>query len=96
VAGEIAPPAARRSQIIDNMTTMAGGERIIKSAIDTFGRLDILINNAGAVRPKIIFHMTEDDWESMISVHLKGHFATNWFANPIFREQKSGVIVNTR
>jgi NAD(P)-dependent dehydrogenase (short-subunit alcohol dehydrogenase family) len=74
---------------------MEGGERIIETAIDTFGKLDILINNAGAVRPKIIFHMTEDDWDSMMSVHLKGHFTTIRFASPIFREQKSGVIVNT-
>src|SRR5260370_1263559 len=79
----------------DSVTTMEGGERIIKTAIDAFGKLDILINNAGAVRPKIIFHMTEDDWDSMISVHLKGHFTTIRFASPIFREQKSGVIVNT-
>jgi 3-oxoacyl-[acyl-carrier protein] reductase len=70
-------------------------EACIAKALNTYGKLDILINNAGAVRPKIIFHMTEDDWDSMMSVHLKGHFTTIRFASPIFREQKSGVIVNT-
>src|SRR5260370_24544857 len=95
VAAEIRAAGGEAVANTDSVTTMEGGERIIKTAIDAFGKLDILINNAGAVRPKIIFHMTEDDWDSMISVHLKGHFTTIRFASPIFREQKSGVIVNT-
>ena len=95
VAAEIRSAGGEAVANIDSVTTMEGGERIIKTAIDSFGKLDILINNAGAVRPKIIFHMTEDDWDSMMSVHLKGHFTTIRFASPIFREQKSGVIVNT-
>ena len=95
VAAEIRAAGGEAVANTDSVTTMEGGERIIKTAIDTFGKLDIVINNAGAVRPKIIFHMTEDDWDSMMSVHLKGHFTTIRFASPIFREQKSGVIVNT-
>jgi NAD(P)-dependent dehydrogenase (short-subunit alcohol dehydrogenase family) len=95
VAAEIRAGGGEAVANTDSVTTMEGGERIIRTAIDTFGKLDILINNAGAVRPKIIFHMTEDDWDSMMSVHLKGHFTTIRFASPIFREQKSGVIVNT-
>lgn len=79
----------------DNVATMEGGESIIRSAIDTFGRLDILVNNAGIVRPRIIYNMSESDWDDVIAVHLKGHFTTIRFAAPIFREQKSGVIVNT-
>jgi len=79
----------------DNVATIDGGARIIRSAIDAFGRLDILINNAGIVRPRIIYNMSESDWDDVIAVHLKGHFATTRTAAPIFREQKSGVIVNT-
>ncbi len=79
----------------DNVATMEGGERIIKTALTSFGRLDILVNNAGIVRPRIIYNMSESDWDDVIDVHLKGHFSTVRFAAPIFREQKSGVIVNT-
>ena len=79
----------------DNVATMEGGERIVKTAIESFGRLDLLINNAGIVRPRIIYNMSEGDWDDVIAVHLKGHFTMVRFAAPIFREQKSGVIVNT-
>jgi len=79
----------------DSVALMEGGERIINTALDTFGRLDILVNNAGNARPRVIYNMSEDDWDSVIAVHLKGHFTTIRFASPVFREQKSGVIVNT-
>lgn len=95
VADEITAAGGEAVANTDSVTTMEGGERIVKTALDAFGRLDILVNNAGAVRPKVIFHMTEDDWDAMISVHLKGHFTTIRFASTVFREQKSGVILNT-
>jgi 3-oxoacyl-[acyl-carrier protein] reductase len=79
----------------DNVATMEGGARIIQAAVDSFERLDILINNAGIVRPRIIYNMSEGDWDDVIAVHLKGHFSTIRAAAMIFREQKSGVIVNT-
>lgn len=79
----------------DSVTTMEGGKRIIAAAIDAFGRLDILINTAGTLRPRMIYEMSEDDWDSVIAVHLKGSFTTIRHAAPIFREQRSGVIVNT-
>jgi len=79
----------------DSVALMQGGERIVKTALDAFGRLDILVNNAGNARPRVIYNMSEDDWDSVIAVHLKGHFTTIRFASTVFREQKSGVIVNT-
>lgn len=79
----------------DSVALMQGGERIVKTALDAFGRLDILVNNAGNARPRVIYNMSEDDWDSVIAVHLKGHFTTTRFASTVFREQKSGVIVNT-
>jgi 3-oxoacyl-[acyl-carrier protein] reductase len=95
VVDEIRRAGGKAVANTDNVATIDGGARIIKSAIDAFGRLDILINNAGIVRPRIIYNMSESDWDDVIAVHLKGHFATTRAAAPIFREQKSGVIVNT-
>ena len=58
----------------DTVATMEGGERIIKTAIDTFGKIDILVNNAGVLRDRMVFNMTEEEWDTVITVHLRGHF----------------------
>ena len=79
----------------DSVVTMEGGEKIIKAAIDNFGRLDILVNNAGVLRDRMIFNMTEEEWDTVISVHLKGHFACAKPACVVFRQQRSGRIINT-
>jgi len=79
----------------DSVTEFAGGKRMVEAAMDHFGRLDILINNAGILRPKVIWEMTEDEWDSVVGVNLKGCFNTVRHAAPIFKQQKSGVIVNT-
>jgi NAD(P)-dependent dehydrogenase (short-subunit alcohol dehydrogenase family) len=95
VVEEIRAAGGKAAANFDNVATMEGGARIIQTALDSFGRLDILINNAGIVRPRIIYNMSEGDWDDVIAVHLKGHFSTIRAAAMIFREQKSGVIVNT-
>jgi len=79
----------------DSVTTLAGGESIIKTAVDKFGKLDILVNNAGILRDKMVYNMTEEDWDLVMKVHLYGHFFTTKFACMLFREQKSGRIINT-
>jgi NAD(P)-dependent dehydrogenase (short-subunit alcohol dehydrogenase family) len=79
----------------DSVTTLAGGENIIKTAVDKFGKLDILVNNAGILRDKMVYNMTEEDWDLVMKVHLYGHFFTTKFACMLFREQKSGRIINT-
>ena len=80
----------------DSVATVAGGEAIFKSAIDAFGGLDILVNNAGILRDKTIFNMTEEDWDSVIAVHLKGHYAcTAPFARYIRETNRQGCrIIN--
>ena len=95
VADEIKAAGGEAVANTDSVTTMEGGKAIIDSAIKNFGRLDILINNAGNLRPKPIWEMTEQDWDLVINVHLKGTFTCTRHAAPIFREQRSGVIVNT-
>ncbi len=79
----------------DSVTTYKGGENIVRTALDKFGRLDILVNNAGIIRDKMIYNMTEEEWDLVIKVHLYGHFFTTKHACVIFRQQKSGRIINT-
>ena len=79
----------------NNVVSMDGGEAIIQGALDAFGRLDILVNNAGILRDRMIYNMTEAEWDIVIAVHLKGHFTTLRPAAAIFRQQRSGRIVNT-
>ncbi|PZC42601.1 MAG: NAD(P)-dependent dehydrogenase, short-chain alcohol dehydrogenase family [Chloroflexi bacterium] len=78
-----------------SVVTMEGGESIIQSALDTFGRMDILVNNAGILRDRMIYNMSEAEWDIVIAVHLKGHFTTLKPAAALFRQQRSGRIVNT-
>jgi NAD(P)-dependent dehydrogenase (short-subunit alcohol dehydrogenase family) len=79
----------------DSVATAEGGENIVKTAIDAFGRLDILVNNAGILRDKMVFNMTEEDWDLVMKVHLYGHFFTTKNACVLFRQQRSGRIINT-
>ncbi len=78
----------------DSVATMDGGERIIKTAIDSFDRLDILVNNAGILRDRMIFNMSEQEWDDVIAVHLKGHFACTKPASVLMRQQRYGRIIN--
>ncbi|MEU6989204.1 3-oxoacyl-ACP reductase [Streptomyces sp. NPDC046465] len=75
---------------------------LVRSAVDTYGKLDILVNNAGILRDRMIFSMSEAEWDSVIHVHLKGHFNTTHFAAAHWRERSKaaggpvyGRIVNT-
>ncbi|AJC58781.1 3-oxoacyl-ACP reductase [Streptomyces sp. 769] len=75
---------------------------LVQLAIDTYGQLDILVNNAGILRDRMVFSMTEDEWDSVIRVHLKGHFNTTHFAAAHWRARSKeaggpvfGRIVNT-
>lgn len=79
----------------DSVTDFQAARRIIQTAVDSFGRLDILVNNAGVFRHVLFGDMTEDDWDSVIAVHLKGAFNTCKHAMPVMMRQKSGRIINT-
>ncbi len=78
----------------DSVASMAGGQRIVQTALDTFGRLDIVVNNAGILRDRMIFNMTEEEWDAVINTHLKGTFAVTRAAAPHMREQRSGRFIN--
>src|SRR5580698_5544710 len=85
----------------DDISSWEGGKNVVDQAIDTFGALDILVNNAGILRDKMSFNMDESDWDDVIRVHLKGHFAPSHFAAVYWRnksksgEPTSGRIINT-
>ncbi len=78
----------------ESVASMAGGQSIIKSAMDAFSRVDIVVNNAGILRDRMIFNMSEEEWDAVINTHLKGTFAVTRAAAPIMREQKWGRFIN--
>jgi NAD(P)-dependent dehydrogenase (short-subunit alcohol dehydrogenase family) len=80
----------------DSVSDFAGGQNIFQTALDAFGGVDILINNAGILRDKTLFNMEENDWDQVIAVHLKGHFnCTKPFASYIRETNRMGCrIIN--
>src|SRR3954464_1439988 len=85
----------------DNVADWEGGQRLINSAVEAFGDLHILVNNAGILRDRVLVNMTEEEWDSVIAVHLKGHFVPTRWAATYWREQsKAGkevkaCVINT-
>jgi NAD(P)-dependent dehydrogenase (short-subunit alcohol dehydrogenase family) len=81
----------------DDVSDWKGSERLVQSAIDTFGGLDVVVNNAGVVRDRMIVSSGEDEWDITMKVHLKGHFCMARWAGAYWREQsKAGVAVDAR
>ena len=69
-------------------------ERLVQTAIGEFGRIDILVNNAGFTRPAMMMRMTEDEWDQVLDIHLKGAFLCSQAVARHMKEQKSGKIIN--
>lgn len=72
----------------------ADADRLVAAAIETFGGLDILVNNAGFTRPAMMLKMTEDQWDQVVDIHLKGAFLCSQAAGIQMKEQKKGKIIN--
>ena len=90
VVREIQASGGQAVASYDSVVTMEGGQRIVRTAIDNFGRIDVLVNNAAITRDRSLIKMTEEDWDSVISVDLKGVFTCTKAV------LKAGVIAFTK
>ncbi|MFX0174454.1 MAG: SDR family NAD(P)-dependent oxidoreductase, partial [Candidatus Hodarchaeota archaeon] len=80
----------------DNVASIEGGENIVQTVLDNYGKVDVLVNNAGILRDKTLLKMTEEMWDKVIAVHLKGTFSCTRAAAREMREQRTGgSIINT-
>jgi 3-oxoacyl-[acyl-carrier protein] reductase len=81
-----------------NVAEWATAESLVRTAVDAFGSLDVLVNNAGILRDRMIFNISEEEWDSVLAVHLKGHAAMTHFATAHWREQSkaAGAAVYAR
>lgn len=93
VAAEIRQAGGSAVANADSVTEWDTAERLIQTAIREFGRIDIVVTCAGILRDRMIFNMSEDDFDSVLAVHLKGTFNCLRHAAPIMREQRSGRII---
>jgi NAD(P)-dependent dehydrogenase (short-subunit alcohol dehydrogenase family) len=81
----------------ENVADFAGAGRLVEHAVEAFGRLDILVNNAGILRDRMLVNMEEDEWDAVVGVHLKGHFAPTRHAAAHWRERsKAGEELRAR
>lgn len=94
VCKEIEAFGGRAVPNYDSVSDFAGAESIIGTAVDAFGTIDILVNNAGIVRDRTLVKMSEDDFDAVIAVHLKGSFNTARHAAPIMKDKGYGRIIN--
>ncbi len=95
VVAEIVAQGGEAVACYDSVATMAGGENIIKTAMDAYGKVDILINNAGILRDKSFLKMTEDEWDLVIGVHLKGAFCVTQPALKVMKDNNYGRVIFT-
>jgi NAD(P)-dependent dehydrogenase (short-subunit alcohol dehydrogenase family) len=101
VVAEITAAGGEAVANTDDVSSWDGAQRVVQQAIDTWGRLDVLVNNAGILRDRMLVNMTEDEWDAVIRVHLKGTFATarhaaaHWRDRAKAGEEVDGRLVNT-
>ncbi len=93
VVKEITDAGGTAVAVADDVGTMLGGERVIQTAVDSFGALDGVVTAHGILRERMLFNMTEDEWDEVVRVHLKGTFTLFRNASALMRKQGSGSLV---
>jgi NAD(P)-dependent dehydrogenase (short-subunit alcohol dehydrogenase family) len=97
VADEIRALGGEAAANTESVSDFAAGQRMVEQAIDTFGRLDVVVNNAGFLRDRMFVSTSEEEWDAVINVHLKGHFCVAKHACEYWRNQsKAGENVDAR
>ncbi|MES2785896.1 MAG: SDR family NAD(P)-dependent oxidoreductase [Pseudomonadota bacterium] len=94
VVGEIEALGGKAIASTDSVATWSTAQQIIASAVDTFGRIDCVVNNAGILRDRFFFNMSIEEWQTVIDVHLQGSFFMARAAAPHFKSENRGALVN--
>ncbi|MEV8595153.1 SDR family NAD(P)-dependent oxidoreductase [Streptomyces sp. NPDC052012] len=93
VAKEITAAGGEAVAVADDVSTMAGGRRVVDTALSAYGRLDGVVCVAGILRERMLFNMTEEEWDSVLATHLKGTFTVFRAASAVMRRQRAGTLV---
>ena len=93
VVSEIKQAGGEATACLESVVTMDGGERIVQTAVENYGKLDIVVTCAGILRDRMVFNMSEEEWDDVIAVHLKGTFSVVKHACILYRQQRSGRII---
>jgi NAD(P)-dependent dehydrogenase (short-subunit alcohol dehydrogenase family) len=94
VADEIRAAGGRAAANTESVAEWASAQRMVQAALDAFGRLDVVVNNAGILRDRFFFNMSLDEWRAVIDVHLNGSFYVSRAAAPHLRSQGSGCYIH--
>jgi NAD(P)-dependent dehydrogenase (short-subunit alcohol dehydrogenase family) len=90
VVSEIAQVGGEAVAVADDISTMEAGERLVATALERFGRIDGVVAVAGILRERMLFNMSEDEWDAVVATHLKGHFTVFRAAAAVMRKQEGG------
>jgi NAD(P)-dependent dehydrogenase (short-subunit alcohol dehydrogenase family) len=93
VVKEIERGGGEAIAVVRDVSAMAGGEAIVNSAVGRWGRIDGVVAVAGILRERMLFNMSEDEWDAVIATHLKGHFTVFRHAAAVMRKQESGSLI---
>ncbi|MER5226580.1 SDR family oxidoreductase [Streptomyces flaveus] len=93
VAKEILAAGGDAVAVADNISTMAGGQRVVDTALSSYGRLDGVVCVAGILRERMLFNMSEEEWDPVLATHLKGTFTVFRAASAVMRKQGSGTLI---
>src|SRR4051812_642375 len=93
VVKEIEAAGGEAVAVADDISTMAGGQRVVEEALSCYGRLDGVVCVAGILRERMLFNMSEEEWDPVVATHLKGTFTVFRAASAVMRKQKSGTLI---